>query len=89
MLCSELNLLGLDPVFQIIMSIYFDLAFSCNYAVVFVVAQAHNLVYLKLKLVPDVCLFFKLKKNKNKHLELSLKVCVMHSPLSSLLHRAQ
>lgn len=49
MLCSELNLLGLDPVFQIIMSIYFDLAFSCNYAVVFVVAQAHSLVYLKLK----------------------------------------
>ena len=62
MLCSELNLLGLDPVFQIIMSIYFDLAISCIYAVVFVVAQSHNLVYLKLKLVPDVCLFFKLKK---------------------------
>ena len=66
MLCSELNLLGLDPVFQIIMSIYFDLAISCIYAVVFVVAQAHNLVYLKLKLVPDVCLFFKLKKKQKQ-----------------------
>ena len=64
MLSSELQFLRLDPVFQIIMRIYFDLAFNRSFAVVFVVALAHNLVYLKVKLVPDVCLFFKLFLNK-------------------------